>query len=248
MISPTSLAGLANLAGVAAASAYRELLLAHDSIDRIWISQYETPPSLQQRIQMTQFERDIVTVALEIREKAMIPFWEAVFAACLRVGKCSEALLSAASFHHGPGRLSLMSRDEVINDGLSKMTQSADVNTGLSSRVLLKSGEEVHLQMMDFRCDVSKENTRIVSAVCQRIMPGGSAVLDSGDSYHACGIVLVSASERVEFLAKSLLYAPIVDSVYVAHQLSQSASAIRISLGGTRKKTPTVLRMLLPES
>lgn len=61
----------------------------------------------------------------------------------------------------------------------------------------------------------------MVAAVCRRVMPHGFLLLDSGDSYHACGIALLAGQERPEFLGRSLFFSPIVDSAYVAHQLVQ---------------------------
>jgi hypothetical protein len=244
---PQSTEHLPMLVGCRAADAYRELLLAYEGIREIRFCRYRAAPFLQQRIELNTFEQEIVKVALEIRANAKIPFWEAVFAACLKSGKTTEALLDAAMLHQGQGDVSEMSMDEVRDGGLEKISGQGNLNVGLSSQVTFYNGDSFHLAFLDLHCEISSDSAQIVSAVCRRIMPGGFMILDSGDSYHACGIRMISDRERVEFLGKSLLLAPIVDTMYIAHQLVQPASSIRISSGGKRHKHPTVIAVHLDE-
>jgi len=243
MRAPTNTQKLFDLVGTKAPTAYRDLILAHSAVEAIAVCRYKTPPTLQQRISVTPLEQEIIDAALGIRLEARIPFWVAIFAACLRAGKCSDSLFDAALFHNGFGDLTAVPVNSLKLDGLKDIVAKGQNNIGLVSRVELTDGDAHHLAMMDFHCGIAAENTEMVASVCRRLMPNGFILLDSGDSYHACGIVLLTAEERLEFLSKSLLFAPIVDSSYIAHQLMQPMSSIRISTGGSRAKCPEVLRV-----
>lgn len=243
MRAPTNVQKLFDLVGTDAPTAYRDLILAHTDVVAITVCRYRTPPLLQQRIRATPFEQEIIAIALDIRSEVKIPFWEAIFAACLRAGKCSDPLIDAALFHNGLGDLTTISAKSLKLDGLKDIVASGQSNIGLASRVELSDVDAHHLAMMDFHCSITEENTEIVASICRRLMPNGFLMLDSGDSYHACGVVLLTEEERLEFLSKSLFFAPIVDSSYIAHQLMQPMSSIRISTGGSRTKCPEVLRV-----
>jgi hypothetical protein len=245
MLLPRQIERLHNLMGRQAAIAYRELLLAHEGVKEIRFCHYQAAPFLQQRIELNSFEQEIVATALVIRSNTKIPFWEAIFAACLKAGKSTNALLDAVLLHQGQGKVTGMSVDELRQGALEEVSARTGGNIGLSSEILFEDGDVRHLALLDLHCEISPANTDIVSEVCRRVMPGGFLLLDSGDSYHACGVNLMTNSERIECLAKSTLFAPIVDTVYVAHQLLQPASSIRISAGGKRNKHPTVVAVHL---
>ncbi len=231
--------------GKQAAKAMEELIRDYQSIKKIRICQYEPPLSLQQRIKMDKIEEKLVDSALKIRQDVGMPFWEALFAACLKHHKFTEPLLDAALHHHGVGRESEIIRSDILKGKLVELahTLSENRSIGLSSEVELVTGEIQHFVFLDFHCDVLTHNTILVSEVCARLLPEGYLLLDSGDSYHAWGIQLVTPEERIRILGKSLFFMPIVDGTYIAHQLIQNTSSIRLSVGGKRKLAPKVIKV-----
>jgi hypothetical protein len=234
------------LLGNTAPIAYQKILLLHPEIERLSVFSYVSPPRLQQRIAATDQEQEIIRGGLAIRDATQIPFWEAVFSHCLRTGNCTEALLTGAFFHHGQGTEKDFSRTDLEEGILERISASNQANIALGSRVLTADGRELHLGLLDFRCDIEPRNTPIVHLICRQLMPGGFVVLDSGDSYHACAFQLFSPSERIRMLGRALLVSPIVDSQYIAHQLQQDSSSIRMSLGGKARKVPTVIDTWTP--
>lgn len=192
---------------------------------------------------MGRTEEELVNAALKIRKDIGMPFWEALFAACLKHHRFTDPLLDAALLHQGTGSESAIPRADVLAGELTELAhkRSGGQAVGLLSEVELKSGELRHFVFLDFHCEVSVGNIKLVSGICDRLLPGGYFLLDSGDSYHAWGIQLVSPSERVRLLGRSLFYMPIVDGIYIAHQLMQDASSIRISIGGQRRCAPRVI-------
>ncbi len=236
------------LIGKPASLAYRTLILAHQNIERCTIFRYTSPPLLQERIEIKEFEKTIIEQALSIRKATKVPFWEAIFSACMKSGECTAALLKATFFHQGQGQSIDYYRRDLESDILVKVTEGNTLNVSLCSEVIDTHEESHHLNFLDFHCEVSKNNTRIVHSVCRELMPQGFLVLDSGDSYHASSLNLMSAEQRIHVLGKSILVSPIIDSIYIAHQLQQSSSSIRISEGGKATKLPTVIDGWSPTS
>lgn len=237
---------LDQLIGQQAPKAYRCLLLADQNISVCKVLKYETPPSLQKRVEIKEFEETIIQQALVIRENIKIPFWEAVFSACVISGKCSKALLEATFYRNKQGESYEFNRKDIESGILEDMTRDNASNLGLCSKVFGVDGRDYNFSFLDFHCDVIDSNKKIVHDVCRHLMPQGFVVLDSGDSYHASSIYLMSNEERIYTLGKAIRVSPIIDSIYIAHQLQQDFSSIRISLGGKAKKIPIVVDAWCP--
>lgn len=54
------------------------------------------------------------------------------------------------------------------------------------------------------------------------------AIINSGNSYHFIGCDLVNEAELVDFLAKGLLYGPITDTRWIAHQIIERSCTLRV--------------------
>ena len=234
------------LIGETAPCAYTSIILRLPQVRQLTVCRYETPPPLQKRIAIGDRENEIINVALDIRQKAKIPFWEAIFSACLVKGIFDESLLDATFYHLGPGNIEHMTFSELAAGALRDIASSDARNVAIGSHVELTTGELRHLVFLDFHCDVTEANEAMADSICRRVLPGGFALLASGDSYHATSTYLVSATERIRILGKSLLAAPIIDSTYIAHQLQQEFSSIRISKGGKSNMHPRVVRIFSP--
>ena len=232
--------------GMSAASAYTQLLLTHLRVQRISVFRYRSPPSLQQRIQLTSADQLLIDQALTLRKSARLPFWNALFSACLLSETHTPQLVGAAFFHSGPGEAVVYDRDAVEAGVLEELARQGAANVGISSEVSDAEGCVWHLPLLDFHCEVSPHNEALAALVCSHLMLDGYLLIDSGDSYHACGFKLFTSEERVRMLGKALLTAPVVDSHYVAHQLQQDASSIRISKGGKASRGPFVVRAWAP--
>lgn len=231
-----------SLVGLAAADAYTKIILSHGSVRRVSVYQYSSPPTLQQRIAITPNEQLLIDQALVLRKDTKLPFWNALFAACLQSQTHSSELIGAAFFHNGPGVPVAYDRIAIETGALEELAQSGQRNLGLSSLVHDDQGHAWHLPLLDFHCDISSQNEELAALICSHVMPGGYILIDSGDSYHACGTSLLSPGERIQMLGKALLAAPVVDGHYIAHQLQQEASSIRISKGGKASRSPVVVR------
>lgn len=103
----------------------------------------------------------------------------------------------------------------------------------LSSAVVTKKGHTLHVPMLDFHCQASIENDKLVKTVLIEIGLEGY-VAKSGRSYHFYGKELLDERSLITFLGRSLLFCPIVDRAWIAHQLLERACGLRISPGPAR--------------
>jgi hypothetical protein len=94
--------------------------------------------------------------------------------------------------------------------------------------------------MLDFSQAAAARALQLVKGVVETIGLTGY-ILESGRSYHFYGEQLLDDSQWLRFLAESLLFGPVVDRRWVAHQLIESASALRISAGPNGAPIPRVV-------
>lgn len=235
---PTRKLDVARSVGMSAGAIFGDLALAHRGVKGVRVRRYGDTPTVQSRITERASMR-LVEAALAYRDNADVPFWHSVMKTMERAGSITDELLTAAMYHQGPGRAKVLSR-EMAADGYIRKLAALHEFVGMDS-MLQFDDLEMHLPFMDFRISPSEEHTKIVVAVCKRLLPDGFVILDSGRSYHASGVVVHSKEERVVFLGRSLLFAPIVDDRYVAHQIQQESSTLRISSGGEGRIAPTVV-------
>lgn len=234
------------LAGLQAPIAYRELLLQWVDVESVDIFEYEAPSRMQDRIAMKETERRLVEHANHMRRGTGVPFWEAVFATCSIEGECPDSIVTAALFHNGQGVQRSVSRRQIGDGLLEQATANSSGVVALGSKVIRKDGVRGQLNFLDFHCSVSEQSQTLVHCVCRRLMPYGFIVLDSGGSYHACSVKMVSDEERIRTLAAAVLLSPLVDARYAAHQLLQESSSLRVSHGGSFGKIPVVVDTWYP--
>ena len=53
-------------------------------------------------------------------------------------------------------------------------------------------------------------------------------VLDSGESYHAVSTINMDEGELMNFLQRTLFFSPIIDRLWVAHQMLNKSCSLRI--------------------
>lgn len=104
--------------------------------------------------------------------------------------------------------------------------------------VTLADGRRMHIPMLDFHIEVSPANTRIVTDICSLLCQEGF-ILNSGKSYHFIGTGLLTDEGLNKFLGKALLFTPIVDEIWIAHQLQEQSCTLRF--GEKHGMIPTVI-------
>lgn len=169
-------------------------------------------------------ERDekLYQQALLLRKNYSIPFWSAIMTSMVSSGYISENSLSHVSLHNV--NISLMK----VNSSNFQHISITD-EMGINSCVRLSNGLEMHIPMLDFRVEYSDKNTLLVRKVCSKLIEEDSGyLLCSGKSYHYIGNCLLDYKDLVKFLGKALLYSPIVDDTWIAHQLIEGSCTLRL--------------------
>ncbi len=81
---------------------------------------------------------------------------------------------------------------------------------------------------LDIRCSMSRANFVSLEQVADRLLDCPWALIESECSYHLIGASLLTEREFAKFFGKAILFGPLVDRNYVAHQLINGCAALRI--------------------
>ncbi|MFG1837937.1 hypothetical protein ACGFH8_05785 [Micromonospora sp. NPDC049175] len=210
------------------------------------IFELSVPPEAQKRVVHRPELKAVIEAALRLRSEHGVPFWDAMMLNSLSQPEDIRSVLLDASGLHQPmstavvqHRLSIADLSPLALRSLLAKAQEGNISV-VSSRLLMPDGTESHLPLLDFRLPVSASSSVIIEDIVRRLGFSG-LVLESGNSYHFYGRSLLSASEMREFLGRAILYAPIVDYRWIAHQLVEGACALRISKGKAFAYSPRIV-------
>lgn len=183
----------------------------------------------------TQCDESVFQNALNLRREHQIPFWNAIMASCINNKEWSRNCLSA-SLRHNPIRLIA----EIASSKLELLPaiEADGDRKSINSEVTMKDGSVKHIPMLDFHIPYGDDSTEVVKEICNLLGIHGY-VLSSGRSYHFIGTELVDFSGMVKFLSKALLFTPIVDEIWIAHQLQDGSCSLRY--GVKHGVVPTVI-------
>jgi hypothetical protein len=202
-------------------------------------------PHIENRGRLEPAEKAAVATGLRLRETFRLPFWEGVLLAA-STGECTggDGLIEAAEFHQTIGsRRTWLSVREVEAARLETMCADAQQSgqmLAVTSAIRMPDGVIQHVPMMDFHLAYSSPaNALLIKLVSRWEIPG--ALLRSGKSYHFYGRTLLDQTGLARFLGRALLYTPIVDRAWIAHQLIEQSCALRISARPEYGGTPTLL-------
>jgi hypothetical protein len=201
---------------------------------------YNHPTLLQDRLDLDDIESDILTKGLNLRASTNLPFWDSLLGSCFGRRAGYRRLVEAAQFHQSHrDSFVRVSREDVLSDKLTSMAATVtDTAWSLFSSIELNDGTKAHFPLMDFHCPESEWNDGLVSVVCRQLFRGTVYVFSSGKSYHAIGSALLDAHGLQRFLARALLFSPIIDGRYVAHQLLEEGCALRLTSSKDKPQVP----------
>ena len=194
---------------------------------RYFVADYVPP--IQDVVPQSKDRQRVLDDAVALRTRTGIPFIDALMLEMLRHGP-DRPLLAALGRHF---RYPLF--DHTL-DGppISALRDLSSQPLGdrilvLASEVVLDDRSVMHIPMLDFRFSPSPANQRLIVAIlgALRILPG--YLLESGNSYHFYGVRLMTAEEIRNLLSRALIYGPVVDKTWAAHQLLDGFCGLRIS-------------------
>ena len=209
-----------------------EIARTNPAIETFQFATLEFAPPLDMRAQLSIADETVITKALEYRSALHLPFWDGAMLAAAFSTEPPKGLFSAATYHqHLPNSLHTVSASDLSISRLSEMCDNATKHgqlLAITSLVTLNDASHKHLALLDFHTPFSNQATTIVKEVVRALGLSGK-LLKSGKSYHFYGNSLISTESLVPFLAKALLFEPIIDRVWIAHQLMERRAALRIS-------------------
>jgi hypothetical protein len=231
---------------VTAVEVVSELLAMSPQITELTIFEPAGVPLAQDRLHGTAECTGIVEAGLKLRGITGLPFWDSVLLSSFDRGEAAIPILQQASFHNSPPLQSFsILRSQWSTDYIAGIAANirSDSILVLSSRAKVDGGEHRHIPMLDFHCPPSAKNQELAVQVSKLMDPNGGYLLCSGRSYHFYGKSLISDRELTFYLARALLFAPIIDRAWVAHQLLEEACGLRITQKASGLDEPYVIHL-----
>jgi hypothetical protein len=221
-----------SILGFDAMRAVQELVRSMPAISTVRVFKYQPPPAAQLRIERTEVENLLFEKALALRKAHQLPFWDSLLLSCFSCNEVPQSILDAAQLHisHRSSETEV-ERSNILDGTLRKLAadRERDSSLALISEVRTINGTSEHIPLLDFHIPHSEVNQNIVTAILNSLLPSGFILLRSGRSYHAWGTKTIELSDYATFLARAMLYSPIIDRAYLAHPLIENRSAWRIS-------------------
>ena len=200
------------------------------------ILQFSAAPTAQHRTaEPDRRSEAIFERALTLRSDTGLPFWDAVFLTGeLADQGVTPEIVEGALLHQS---LHDAERSDVPIDAdfaprLRSLVAAPTSIVAFSSELRLKNGDVRHLPVLDFASKSRRPGAAVSAITVARSLGVPGFILRSGRSFHFYGAVLLDADELQRFLCRALLLAPVTDARWIAHQLLDGKSSLRISPNG----------------
>ena len=231
--------------GSNAPSVFIKLVSMHAEIGRVFFGAPKISPSLRERVGDPSPEWNYAKQALNTYRTLPLPDQvKCLLSASESGSEIPERLLQAMPFHQGIAETRFAVKvEDLTPERIAALIERAprDSLFSICSQVQLRGGSIRHIPMMDFLCPKSPEALDVVRRVAARFGVGGGLILESRRSYHFYGLELLTERGLTRFLASALLFAPVVDQAWIAHQLIDRCCALRIGPGKSGGAPPTLL-------
>ena len=221
-----------NLIGKPASEVYTAVIDSLPDVQEVAVAKYSVPPPIQVRACLTGEEQQLVARAVKARETTRLSFLEVLLEMSASAHHAIDGILDAVSFHqkHSVNR-TWLSRKEILEGGLLRVCAKPPSSNPLAflSRVRIGSDSFSQIPLMDFHVEKSRQSLSMVQSIARRLLDKAYLVLETNRSYHVVGLQLLTEKQAMLFLSKAILFSPITDHAYIAHQLLEGESALRIT-------------------
>ena len=214
-----------------AEAAYRALVRQLPQLRSTFVTPYQLAPDYKSRLKEAPETERIFQQARDLRARHGIPFWDAVILEAMAAGPIEEFILEGVVYHQNMGGSLLeVPRSDVLGPGIAASVEKAGIPYpwAVLSRVRVEGGEDYHFPMLDIRCSISEANLVSLERLADRLFDCPWALIESECSYHLIGASLLTEREFTKFFGKAILFGPLVDRNYIAHQLINGCAALRI--------------------
>lgn len=217
--------------------AYQAIVRQLPEISSLFVAPYRIPPKYEDRVLGQAGDKQLLIKARDHRDKLKIPFWDAVITEAMAIGPINELIIDGILYHQNINEnVYEIHRSDILCAGIVKSIDKAGIKYpwAVLSRVRTKHGKELHVPMLDFRCQVSEFNLISLQRIAHQLLNCPWVIIESDMSYHLVGASLINYKEFSAFLGKAVLLGPLVDRNYIAHQLINGCAGLRI-VGPTSK-------------
>jgi hypothetical protein len=218
-----------SFAGMSAVDVFTTVAGFTKDAESFLVEWYVAPPDVTERVADRPQLRSAIQDATA--EPARLHFWDTFLYHAAERGIASEDVIAFSEYRNIPASAPVrLSRRDILANRLRHLAeQELHSRLNLLSKVRLRSGGTAHVAMLDFVGSVSDETPRLLLAIAKRLLPEGGFLLRSDRSFHLLGRTLVSSRRRSRLHADSLFYCPLVDRMYLAHQVRRGVSSLRVS-------------------
>ncbi len=198
------------------------------------LSFHEFPPSVMIQEEISDWgvdEQRVFDGAVALKKAYGLPFWNGIMLSEFNNPHFSKKMLHSALHHNPVANLKFVNRDRVR----ISMRQSY----ALCSKVKKENGTEMHIPLFDFHIPPSSCNLDVVIEVCKTLGLNSGWILNSGESYHFIGSNPIKWDDLHYLLCEAIVFNPIVDTIWISHQLREKCCSLRI--GEKHGIDPTVV-------
>lgn len=204
-----------------------EIITSNANIKSVTFHEFPKQKLLQNQIEFSDIEERQFEEAMKIRNTYNLPFWDSMMLTYFNKEKTSNNILKCALRHNSHSK-EIKSRD--IDSIKSRIIDNPDENIAFNSKVTLLNGDVKHLPLLDFHIPVNENNQKQVEKILELLDLKSGYIMISGESYHYIGNQLMDESSLFIFLSKALLFSPIIDKSWIAHQLLEHSCSLRVTL------------------
>ena len=195
----------------------------NSNIEYLNFYEFKSYELIQDRINLNEEPlKNVFSNALVLRDEYSLPFWDSFNVSLFGKKINNYTFLKEINFHNSSSDKIVLRKDDFIKNDVSFIKY-----TGFSSKI--NSGtSDLHIPLLDFHIPTSDENQNICLNILLHLNLKGY-LLNSGKSYHFIGKGLVSYEQLQNILFNALLFSPIIDKSWIAHQLIQRYCCLRVS-------------------
>ncbi|WP_186210837.1 hypothetical protein [Burkholderia gladioli] len=207
------------------------VLSANPTVANFKVFTPKLAPLLLQRAHLADDEIELVKEAQSLKLETSLPFWDAVMTTAMRSNTPPTGILQAATYHNPIAEnVETLTTRGISAEALRCMEVNlpSDKILAVASRVQCIDGTHRHIPQIDFHCADSAASRALAFSLLETLKIRGY-LLSSGKSFHFYGIDLLHENDLAKFLGRVLLFSPIVDRAWIAHQLIEGQSALRLS-------------------
>ena len=207
----------------------------HPEVNGLRFAAYTPEPKLSERLKnmLTPEEQDLRDAAVKTCQENGIPFYDALFGIAMKCDAIPARFLESAAAHNAdpPSQIFDLPRDKISTLRILDIIRRLPDGFGLvvSSKVRVGTDNTAQIPMLDFRCPCSSGNAQAIQKVLTLLGQGRGVIVESGRSYHFYGTRLMTMPEWTNFMARALLFAPLVDPRYVAHRIADGECRLKLA-------------------